>query len=380
MNKLIWVILFLGLLLRIGIYHQTQLSYPNGTKIRISDRVTSEPVRYPESQYFRLQGLKIYLPLYPEVSYGDRLVVEGEVDGEKLKKAKLITLTSSRGQLFGFRKKIIAFYQSALPADHAALVAGVTIGSKSGISTEFWEKLKRSGTAHVVVASGMNVTLVGKFLVSFFIYFFSRKRAVLLALAGIWFYSIISGFDAPIVRAAIMGSVAFTAIEAGRLSNAWRALFLSAAVMLFLRPDWISDYGFLLSFAATASILAFEKKIKTRLKSVPSIIREDLSTTLAAQIGVVPIFLYGFGQFNLMAPIYNVMVLWTIVPMTMIGMFAGIMGVIFEPVGKLVLLLSYPLTSWFTIVISNFHVPINFQLYNLLINWRLETGICGLSR
>ena len=258
----------------------------------------------------------------------------------------------STGVLYKLRQKLVLFYQRALPEPHASLVAGVTIGSKASIPKEFWESLKRSGTAHVVVASGMNVTLVASFLLGLLVLLVPRKRAVPLALSGVWLYALLSGFDAPIIRAGVMGSIALAAQEFGRLNFAWRALVLSAGMMLLIWPTWLTDLGFILSFLATASLLLFEKKIAKLLRKVPSILREDLSTSLAAQIGVAPILFISFGQFNLLSPIINALVLWTIVPITVIGMAAGLVGLIIEPLGKWILYLVYPLTSWFVWIVN----------------------------
>ena len=241
-----------------------------------------------------------------------------------------------------------------MPIDHAGLISGVTIGSKQGISEGFWEKLKNSGTVHVVVASGMNVTLVASFLINFLILFLPRKRAVFAAISGIWIYSLLSGFDAPIVRAAIMGSLAFGAVALGRLYVAWRALFISAAAMLIIKPDWVTDLGFILSVVATASLMLFERKIYRMMHFVPGIFREGLSTSFAAQIGVAPIIYATFGQFNILSPIANALVLWTIPLMTTIGMVSGLVGVITPSFGRIFLYLTYPLTSWFIFVVELF--------------------------
>ena len=233
-------------------------------------------------------------------------------------------------------------------------MAGVTLGSKSSLPTHFWESLKLSGTAHVVVASGMNVTLVASFLMGILVLFLPRQRAVPVALLGIWTYSLISGFDAPIVRAAIMGSLVFSAQALGKLSSAARALILSALAMLIIWPHWLTDLGFILSFVATASLMLFERKVAHLVRFVPGIFREGFSTSLAAQIGVAPILFVTFGQFNLLSPIINALVLWTIPPITIIGGIGGIIGLMMPFFGKLILLLSYPLTSWFIWIVELF--------------------------
>lgn len=334
--------------------------YQDGDRIRIATRVTSEPIRYANSQGLSLVGLKIYLPKFPEISYGDYVVVEGVVEnveghsGKRLKNAVLIKSEEGSGFLYQIRKQLINVYQKSLPMPHSALVSGVTLGSKANLPADFWEALKATGTAHVVVASGMNVTLVANFLINFLVLFLPRRRAVFVALVGIWSYSLLSGFDAPIVRAAIMGSIGFSAQALGRLYDAWRGLFASVLAMLIVKPEWISDLGFILSFVATASLILFERKIRTKLVRLPSIVREDFSTSLAAQIGVAPILWATFGQFNFLSPVVNALVLWTIAPITIIGMISGLVGLIVPLLARLILFVTYPMTSWFVYVVQLF--------------------------
>ncbi|OGM27038.1 hypothetical protein A3A76_04470 [Candidatus Woesebacteria bacterium RIFCSPLOWO2_01_FULL_39_23] len=349
-----WLLVTIIIIIRLIYFYQGRPSYPDGTRLRITYRVTSEPIRYSSSQYLRLRGFKVYLPLFPEVNYGDRVIIEGRVDGEILKDPSLIGIKERGGNLYYLRKRLIAFYQKSLPNDHAALVAGMTLGSKANIGQDFWAVLKESGTAHVVVASGMNVTLIASFLTTFLVLVIPRRRAIFLAIVGIWLYALISGFDAPIVRAAVMGSVAFTAQVLGKVYNATRALFLSAFALLFIKTDWLYDLGFILSFVATLSLIIFVPKLQKVFKALPKGIRENLVTTLSAQIGVAPILYIAFGQFNVLSPLANILVLWTVVPVTIIGMISGIISLVTVPIGTLILWLSYPLTLWFISVVNVF--------------------------
>lgn len=351
MRNVFWI--FLALLIFVRVM-TTRPVYSDGDKVRITTKVSSEPIKYDTSQRLILVGLKTYLPNYPEISYGDRVVVEGIVEDGKLNNPELISLEPTTGILYKTRNNIIKVYQKSLPEPHASLLAGLTLGSKAGLPASFWETLKKTGTAHVVVASGMNVTLVASFLIGILILLLPRKKAIPLALVGVWTYSLLSGFDAPIVRAAIMGSVTFVAQILGRLQAASRALFLSAALMLIIKPDWITDLGFILSFVATASLMLFERKIASLIRFVPGIFREGLSTSLAAQIGVAPILFVTFGQFNPLSPIINALVLWTIAPITIIGGIGGIIGLVSVTAGKAIVFLSYPLTAWFVWIVGAF--------------------------
>ncbi|MFC1710119.1 ComEC/Rec2 family competence protein, partial [Patescibacteria group bacterium] len=82
--------------------------------------------------------------------------------------------------------------------------------------------------------------------------------------------------------------------------------------------------------------------------------REGLSTSLSAQIGVTPVLFLAFGRYSFISPVVNALVLWTVAPITVIGMIAGIVSIITLQLGKLILLLVYPLTSWFIWIVNLF--------------------------
>jgi len=352
MNRFLLYVILLGLVA--ARYVGSRPVYKNGQLVRVTGTVLSEPVRYERSQGIAIAGLQAYVDPFPEVSYGDRVVVEGKVTDGKLANAEIVEVAPSGNALFGPRKKILGFYGSSLPEPHGALVSGIVLGSKEGVTGEFREALIKSGTIHVVVASGMNVTMLGKFIMATLVGFINRRSAVVFSIIAIWLYTLLSGLDAPLVRAAVMGSIAFGAEALGRLSSAIHSLLISAAVMLLLVPGWIGDLGFIMSFLATFALIAFQPLVNRKIQFVPSIIREDLSTTIAAQIGVAPILIGVFGGFNLLSPFINALVLWTVPLIMIIGSFSGVAGVFVPQIGILILFLLFPLTSWFISIVNLF--------------------------
>jgi competence protein ComEC len=340
---LFWFFLAFLLVLRIL---ATRQNFPDGTKLKISGQILEEPIFYNFYQKISLENFSFYLPKFPEIFYGDKIVVTGTVERGTLTDAKLITKKQEKNLLFSVRQKIINFYQKVLPEPHSSLVAGIVLGSKASIPETFWNSLRNTGVAHVVVASGMNVTLVASFILSLSLLCLSRGRAILITLIGIAIYVVLSGFDTPIIRAGIMAGLTFWAQKEGKLVNTWQILSLTALIMLIINPLWIRDIGFILSFVATASLILFEIRIRNIIFYLPEIFKEGLSTSLAAQIGVSSILFVTFGHFNLMSPIINALVLWTIPYIMIIGGIGGIIGLIVPALGRLVLYLVYPL-SWF---------------------------------
>lgn len=335
-------------------YFSTKPKYLDGQRLRVEGILRQEPSRFSYYQKISLATLNIYLPKYPEINYGDKIIVEGVIEKGELGNAVLVSKEERKGLFSGFRKSVVDFFQKTLPEPDAALVAGISLGAKGSLPKYFWDNLTKTGTAHVVVASGMNVTLVASFLIGVLVLFLNRKKALVLALAGIWVYTFISGFEAPIIRAAIMGSIAFSAQELGRVYSAWRALVLTGLILLIIVPSWLTDLGFILSFVATASILVFQKRMQKLFSFLPELIRGDFSTTLAAQIGVSPILFVTFGQFNILSPVINVLVLWTVPFITILGIVGGVVGLMAPVLGKMVLFLSYPLTTWFISIVELF--------------------------
>lgn len=351
LQSISFILIILLIFLR---FYATQPIFKNGDLVRITSKVYSEPIVYDRQQYIKIQGLSFYLPKYPEITYGDKIVVMGIVDGKKLKDPKLIEYNiESKGLLLDFRLKIIDFYKRSLPEPYASLVAGTVIGSKN-MPQGFWEKLKATGTAHIVVASGTNVTMTVSFLIGLLTVFLKRRTAIWITLIGILGYVIISGFDAPIIRAGIMGSILLLGQEKGRVVNSWRILIYTGAIMLLIKPIWITDLGFILSFVATISLMLMQKKIDLKLKLIPAFFREGLSTSIAAQIGVAPIIYMTFGQFNLLSPIINALILWTIPYIMILGAVGGVVGLVVPILGRMILYVIFPLLWYFEKVLSIF--------------------------
>jgi competence protein ComEC len=351
MKYLIFPLLFLLIFVR---YFATRPNYKDGDIVRITTSVLSDPIKYPTSQYLKVAGLKVYLPIIPEITYGDKIIVEGVVNNGKLEKPKLVSVGEGSTPLSVVRNSIISFYQKVLPEPMGGLMGGIVIGAKGALSSDFYNQTKLVGVAHVVVASGTNVTFVVSFLFGVMTLILPRKKAIPFVIFGIILYLFISGFDAPLIRAAIMASILFLSQEAGRIVNTWRVLVFAAGLMLLYNPDWITDIGFILSFVSTASLMLFEKRIRNYLKKVPEVLKEGLSTSLAAQIGVAPILFVTFGQFNIWSPLVNALVLWTVPILMVLGTVGGVVGLMIPFLGRMVLWLSYPLLWWFVKVVEIF--------------------------
>ena len=108
----------------------------------------------------------------------------------------------------------------------------------------------------------------------------------------------------------------FTVIAYGQLLkreiNIYNALATSALLLLVWNPNYILDIGFQLSYCAVLAIVAFQPIVNKYAYSKYKIIlkiKETLLMTLVAQLGVLPLTLYYFGQFPLLFLIANLVVI-----------------------------------------------------------------------
>jgi len=124
-------------------YFSTRPVYKNGDNVRITATVSADSIDYPLSQEIKLAGLTVYLPVFPEISYGDGVVVTGTVSSGKLANPTLISVSGNQGFGSGIRNGVIAFYQKVLPQPMSGLIAGIIFGSKGSLSADFWQEIQK---------------------------------------------------------------------------------------------------------------------------------------------------------------------------------------------------------------------------------------------
>ena len=257
---------------------------------------------------------------------------------------------SLRGTLLSLKQRAKQLIEHTIPEPQAALLVGILLGIQSSVPPDVWSAFNRTGTSHILVISGWNISIIvvallacGKSLG------LRQTQATGLALATIVLYVLLVGPSAAVVRAAIMGAIVACAVPLGRRSDAWSALAAACWIMTLLNPHTLWDLGFQLSSLATASLFAWGTPIQHKLAqhiTQPWLrwIIEPLAATLAAQIWALPPILYHFGNLSLIAPLANIV----IGPAVPLAMAAGAMLVVLGLALRPLALIALPLT-WFAL-------------------------------
>lgn len=365
-SSLFYFVLLSLLALRFLFFFTEAPHYKEGDTITLNYTFLQEAKHNSFGQYFVINGMLVSFSNSESYKYGDKVIIKGTVGIIKSKKGqRLLTIKNPRIDRLDkspvlaiialIRQKIIDGFERVLPPKESGLFLGIVLGIKDKIDSQYYDQLKTVGILHVVAASGSNVSLLASFLLSFIQHFVKRKWSILFTAFGILFYSLISGFDPPIVRSSVMALVAFFALLLGRQNSSVRALFLTAALMLLLDPILLGDVGFQLSFASTLGILYLKPIIDRVLRwRFYGIIRDDLGTTLAAQFATLPIMLISFQSYSLLSVITNILLLWTIPPLMVLGLVASLVTLVWVQFAIPFLYLAHPFLIYFERIVTIF--------------------------
>jgi len=360
--------------------------------------------------------------LYPVYDYGDYLEIYGklqsppEIDGfdydaylarhdvysvmyvARLKKIPGPSLSFKQiiyKHLIKTKQLLASILNRYLPEPEAGLANAILFGYRRTVLRSDMDVFARVGLSHMIAISGSHITILSAMIINFFLFLgLSRRRALQSVFLFLFIYPLITGLSASAVRSAIMGALAFLAVYYQRLSSFIKALVFSAALMLaFNRQLLSSDIGFQLSFLAILGIIYLypigeektrywlsKKKLRRSVFNFWKAIFDTVNLTVVSQIVILPIALINFKQLSIIAPLANILVLWTFPPLLAALIIALALAAIIPWAGTLVFFPAYGLLkyifvlsewlakpSWASVSISGFNWSLGAGYYGFLI-------------
>ena len=347
--------------------------------LQIEDAVIKKVEQRLNSQKIIVGDIQITANRYPLYEYGDKIITKGTIKkpvGEwegyfskegvaGLMQFPEITLIAKNAgspikkTLYGIKSFFETSYKKVLPFEQAAFLSGLTLGSTAEFSDELREKLRLTGTTHLVALSGYNISMIAKAAaVILGSWWLTRRFSFALSVMLILGFVVMTGAEASVVRAAIMAMVFLLADRVGRPYYFRNAVMLAALTMTLINPKiLVFDIGFQLSFAALLGIVYLRSWLKKilRFSDKPGFLnwREHFLTTTAAQFAVLPLVIYYFDYFSPLAILSNILIL-EFIPITMaLGFFIGFASLIAYPLAWII---SFPTNIFLTyeLTIINF--------------------------
>lgn len=198
------------------------------------------------------------------------------------------------------RNLIIEKVEKLLPEETGALLIGVLLGNKQGISEEIIENFKTSNLSHMLAVSGAHTSyiILG---IGYILSKLPKKYAGIITILVLEIFLFITNFTPSVIRACIMAGLAIGAKLLYKKSDTINNIAISAIIILMANPFSILDIGFQLSYLGTLGIVIFNKDIEKILSKIKlkNKIMQLLIVTFSAQILIMPIMAYRFNTVSL---------------------------------------------------------------------------------
>lgn len=261
--------------------------------------------------------------------------------------------------IYALKSRSLAVLTRIFPDPEASLLAGILLGVENRIPEDVYQAFRQTGTAHIIVISGFNITILAGLFSTIFGKMLGRWRGAAVSTVVIAIYTILVGAEAAVVRAALMGGLSLYACQLGRRQAGVNSLAFIAAIMAVFSPAILWDVGFQLSFAATLGLVLYAEPFTlwvTRLmaRMLPQAwveraagwVGEYFLFTIAAQLLTLPITLYYFHNLPLVSLVANPAILPVQPPVMILGGLALVLGLIWLPLGQLVGYLAWPFVAY----------------------------------
>ncbi|MFA4826661.1 MAG: ComEC/Rec2 family competence protein [Candidatus Shapirobacteria bacterium] len=257
------------------------------------------------------------------------------------------------------KERMLLVINQSLPSKEAGILAGIILGDVSGLSKEVYGNFRNSGIVHLLVVSGTNVMFLMRGIVENLSVFLGRKKAILLGIIALLKYGQITGWQIPIIRATVLVMIFYLAQLLGRKYDLWRGIGAAVVIMLLVDFQMIKEASFWMSLVAFLGVVTSKKW--TGKKVVDNLLLAGwVSLWLTPVIGIA------FSTINILGPVANALVVFSMEPILLIG---GL-GII---VGRWLLIILYPLL-WYLDWVAKGVGSLGWASVSFKFNWWMVVG------
>lgn len=289
-----------------------------------------------------------------------------------------------------FREKLV---KSAYALDEDVttdLLIALITGDKSGLPDELYRNLGYSGLAHLVAVSGLHLSVI--------LYFLSQilkktyiplKIRYVLEIFTAWLVAALTGFNYPVVRAAIMLTVMRLGLILGRSGDTLNSLGFSALVICAFNPYAAGSVSFQATFIATFTIITFspvlEKNVDKFLQkhcndnvlySILNYTLKLMAVGVSAVSGTAIIFYFIYGYVSLNSVISSAVVT-PFVPFIMAFGYLAVIINLFAPLATAAKIIYLPAKAMLILLFKaiNFFAKLPFIFF---VNYDFVYIIAGV--
>ncbi len=210
---------------------------------------------------------------------------------------------------------------ASLGVEKGALAMGFFTGERSDMPAEITRDFRRAGVSHLMAVSGTHIAILlgGIELILRRSSVHRNIRCIIVAVFGILFL-FVTGFSLSACRSVFMLYAVYLGYFLYEDSDPLTSLFASVALIVILFPYSVVDIGLIMSFLATLGLLTvypileqkvpYPRKKKKLSKKLLLLCREIILIaimTVIANMFLLPIIWYFFGEFSLISVVSNIL-------------------------------------------------------------------------
>lgn len=337
---------------------------------------------------FKSELSTISKPLNPyQFNYKKYLEKQGVYHQVFLRNAAFIVRDSKEKSIYSIAENIrnkieTELVKNRFKGEELAVIKALILGQRNNISKELLEDYTNAGAIHILAVSGLHVGII-LLILSFLLKPLERLKngkfiKTFLIVLLLWFFAIIAGLSASVVRAVTM----FTAIAIGmtfsRKTFVQHTLIASMFVLLLCKPMFLFDVGFQLSYLAVFSIVTIQPKLYNLWNpkwKITDKFWQLFTVSVAAQLGVLPVSLFYFHQFPGLFMLSNLVIIPFIGIILMLGILViflalfQILPTFIADVYIFIISLMNKFVSWISIQESFLIKEISFSVLLLITSY-----------
>ena len=269
-----------------------------------------KPLNVDELLYVNPRFQELNAPLNPhQFNYKNYLVKQGIQQQLFLVNEQFKRLGSQGFSLQGISAKFRNLVQESLKKynfkpDELAVVNALLLGQRQDISKQLIADYSSAGAIHILAVSGLHVGIILLILNWLFkpLERLNKGRFIktVLVVLFLWMFAFVAGLSASVVRAVTMFTFLAIGLSFRRKNIIEFSLIASMFFLLIVKPMFLFDVGFQLSYLAVFGIIWVQPILyafwNPKLKIVDKF-WQLLTVSFAAQAGILPLSLYYFHQF-----------------------------------------------------------------------------------
>lgn len=216
--------------------------------------------------------------------------------------------------IFKFKNYLLDIQDEIFSDFSFGFIKAVTLGDKRDVPEGIALAFKRAGLSHVLVISGLHLSIISGAVFVLLRRFGIRKSALITTFVAL-FYMALTGFTPSVTRAGIMNIIMYLAIVLRQDYDGITSISLACLVMCLLNPYCAADISLQLSVVSTTGILAILPPMRkiiwealgksTRIRRVIMKLSDILVVSGAANIALMPFYVFVFGTISLVFPFSN---------------------------------------------------------------------------